>query len=308
MLVAVRHILAGSALDVHEVKVGAIGNPHQFFATIGVIKLNIHRALTVMCAVGSGDFVIVDALLGQPNHFFQEAMLFGEQLLKDSLPSIGMDKILNLHLGTLAVTQNEVARRNLIAEGLTLLSNPERQVGINRIHHVLEVGENPLGGLGTKVSDGSIVADGTDVGLEHHIKLTDFAPVGLATGGALDPKLLELFGGDALGDVGAKFVSTEAAVAALALYQRIGKGSDVAGGFPGAGVHQNGSVHAIHIVALLHPELPPGGGNFVFQHHAERPKIPGPGHPTIDFRPREDKSAALAKAYNIFQFTHNNLL
>ena len=49
-----------------------------------------------------------------------------QQLIKRLLPMLGIDEIFNLHLLELARAEDEVARRNLIAKGLALLSDTKR--------------------------------------------------------------------------------------------------------------------------------------------------------------------------------------
>src|SRR6266516_1647077 len=82
-----------------------------------------------------------------------------------------MDEELHLHLLELAVAKDEVARRDLVAEALPYLRDPERELAARDGRHVVEVDEDALGRLWSQIGDRRGVLDRTDVGLEHQVEL-----------------------------------------------------------------------------------------------------------------------------------------
>jgi len=60
-----------------------------------------------------------------------------------------VDEILHLHLLKLARAEDEVARRDLVAERLANLRNAERQLHAAGVDHVLEIDEHALRRFGT---------------------------------------------------------------------------------------------------------------------------------------------------------------
>src|SRR5437660_2165226 len=71
----------------------------------------------------------------------------------------GRDEVLHLHLLELARAKEEVAGRDLVAERLADLCDPERRLAARELEHVLEVDEDPLGRLGTEVRGRSGLLD-----------------------------------------------------------------------------------------------------------------------------------------------------
>ena len=129
--------------------------------------------------------------------------------------------------------------------------------------------------------------------LEHHVKLADRPPVGLATGGAFKTERAKLFGGDGLGKATCEFVGAETPVTVLALDERVGKSSGMARGDPSFRVHEDGCVDAIDVVAFFYPKTPPSVHDILFKHNAERAEIPGAGEAAINVGAGKDKPAAL---------------
>src|SRR5260370_16800838 len=83
-----------------------------------------------------------------------------------------MAEELDLHLLDLPAAEGVIARVDLVAEGLASLSNSKRQFKPRAIEDVVEVDEDALSGFGAQVSNGRSVFQGSNVGLEHEIKLT----------------------------------------------------------------------------------------------------------------------------------------
>ena len=64
----------------------------------------------------------------------------------------GLQKNSQFHLLKLAGTEGEVARGDLVAEGLAYLTNAERQLLAGGALDVLEVDEDALCGLGAEIA------------------------------------------------------------------------------------------------------------------------------------------------------------
>src|SRR5581483_7445338 len=84
---------------------------------------------------------------------------------------LGLAEELDLHLLELARAEGEVARRDLVAEALADLRNPERDANARAVGDVLEVDEDPLRRLGPQERRPLLAAQGADVGLEHQVEL-----------------------------------------------------------------------------------------------------------------------------------------
>ena len=87
-----------------------------------------------------------------------------------------------LHLLKLSGTEREVAGCDFIAEGLTDLTNTERDFLSGSTLYVLEVYENTLRGFGTQIYRILCILRNTLEGLEHQVELTDFGKVVFAAG------------------------------------------------------------------------------------------------------------------------------
>jgi len=83
---------------------------------------------------------------------------------------VGMDEVLHFHLLELARAEDEVPRRDLVAERLPDLRDAERQLHAAGVDHVAEVDEHALRRLGPQVGDRRRVAHRADVRLEHHVE------------------------------------------------------------------------------------------------------------------------------------------
>src|SRR5439155_2380085 len=76
---------------------------------------------------------------------------------------------LDLHLLELARAEGEVSRRDLVAEALTYLGDPERHLDPAGIDDVLEVDEDPLRRLRPQERRVLLTAQRPDDGLEHQV-------------------------------------------------------------------------------------------------------------------------------------------
>ena len=212
---------------------------------------------------------------------------------------------LALHLLKLAGAEGEVARGDLVAEGLAHLADAEGQLAAGGALDVGKVDKDALRGLGTQIADGGGILGHADGGLEHEVELADGGEVMLAAHGADNivmlgnerVHLVEAHGvnvdlGMFLAD---ELVGSVAGLAGLAVEQRIGEAGDVAGGDPGLGVHDDGRVEADVVLALLYELLEPCLLHVVLELHAERAVVPGVGQAAVDFAARVDEAAILAQ-------------
>ena len=94
-----------------------------------------------------------------------------EPVLEPLLGLGGRHEELHLHLLELARAEDEVPRRDLVAEGLADLRDPERRLLARELQDVLEVDEDALRGLGAQVGGGAGLLDGSDGGLEHQVEV-----------------------------------------------------------------------------------------------------------------------------------------
>mgnify|MGYP007043246927 CR=1 FL=1 len=96
----------------------------------------------------------------------------------------GLAEELALHLLELAGAEGEVARGDLVAEGLAHLTDAEGQLAAGGALDVGKVDEDALRRLGAEVAGGRAVLGDADGGLEHQVELTDGGEVVLAADGA----------------------------------------------------------------------------------------------------------------------------
>ena len=226
----------------------------------------------------------------------------------------GLAEELQLHLLKLPDTEDEVARSDLVAEGLTDLAHAEGQLAPGGALGIDKVGEDALGGLGPQVHGVLGILGDTLEGLEHQVKLPDVGEIMLATGGAGDALVIDILlhlllgkGVDGLGQLHAvfmapilnKLVGPEALLALLAIHKRIGKARQMAAGHPGLGIHQNGRILA-HVVGIFLDELlPPGLLDIVLQLHTQGAVVPGVGEATVDLGPGENKAAVFTQGNDL---------
>src|SRR5262249_42758485 len=79
----------------------------------------------------------------------------------------GLDEELQLHLLELAGPEDEVARCDLVPEGLADLADAERDLLARGLNDVLVVDEDALGSLRTQVGQPGLVLGGAEIGAEH---------------------------------------------------------------------------------------------------------------------------------------------
>ena len=103
----------------------------------------------------------------------------------------GLAEELQLHLLELTGTEGEVTRRDLIPEGLSDLTDAEGYLLPGGTLYVLEVYEDSLCGLGTKIYHVLCILGYALEGLEHQVEFTDLREVMLSAGRTRDIMLLD---------------------------------------------------------------------------------------------------------------------
>ena len=138
----------------------------------------------------------------------------------------GRHEELHLHLLELERAEDEVPRRDLVAEGLADLRDPERRLAARELGDVLEVDEDALRGLRSQVDVDARLLDGTDPRPEHEVELPRLGQVAVRRlAGALARPLAAahvLVVG--VGEV----VGAEALLARAAVDERVAEAADVA--------------------------------------------------------------------------------
>ena len=199
---------------------------------------------------------------------------------------------LHLHLLELARAEDEVAGRDLVAERLADLRDPERRFLARELQHVLEVDEDALRRLRAQVRGRARLLHRADRRLEHQVevaRLRQVALVGLA-------RMLRRF---APARELLQVVGAEALAARLAVHQRIGEARQVARRLPHLRVLQDRRVDRHDVVALLQHRAPPLVLDVRLQQHAVVAVVVRRADAAVDLRGREDEAAALAQRHDL---------
>ena len=115
----------------------------------------------------------------------------------------GRHEVLHLHLLELAHAEEEVPRRDLVAEALADLRDAERRLHAHRVGHVLEVDEDALRRLGPQERGRALVLHRADRRLEHQVEVARLGQVavgrlaGLLRGPLAALRRLEVVGPEA---------------------------------------------------------------------------------------------------------------
>src|SRR5262249_15582267 len=91
---------------------------------------------------------------------------------------------LDLHLLELAGAEDEVARSDLVAEGLADLPDAEGQLAPHGLGYVVEVDEDALRRLRPQIGEGGVLLHRAHEGLEHEVELAGRGEGTPAAGGA----------------------------------------------------------------------------------------------------------------------------
>ena len=308
LLVEIVHVLTGEFLVLGQVVVRAVGNAPELAPAEREQILKVGRGLGV-------EAQLLLLMVAQAEVFILHVQAL-EPLVAEAAPvvepleiGVRLAEELELHLLELADAEDEVARRDLVAEALADLADAERNLAARRALDVLEVDENALCGLGAQIHLGGRVLGHALMGLEHEVELADIGKVALAAARAGD--LLRADEGDHLvvghglnvhvghGVLGQpaldELVGAVAHLAGLAVDERVIERRHVAGSHPDLRVHEDSGVEPDVVGVFLHELLPPRALDVVFQLHAERAVVPGVGEAAVDLGTGVHKAAVLAQ-------------
>ncbi len=195
---------------------------------------------------------------------------------------------LHLHLLELPGAKDEVPRRDLVAEALTDLGDPERWLLAGELQVVLEVQEDALGRLGAEVDGGALVLDRPHGRLEHEVELPRLGQVALGC-------LARVLGGLAPAPRVLQSVGAKAQFAGAAVDQRIGEPGQVTAGLPGGRVLDDRRVQRDDVVALLQHRPPPLLLDVVLEQHPIVAVVVARSEPAIDLAAGEHEAPPLAE-------------
>ena len=311
--VEVGQVLAGHVLVLGQVVVGAVRHAPQLAPAEGEQELEVRGGLGVEAqllgvVVAQPQVLVLQADAQQP------VVAEGAPVVEPLQISAGLAEELQLHLLELADAEDEVARGDLVAEGLTDLAHAEGQLAAGGALGVDEVGEDALRRLRPQVHGVlGILGDALER-LEHQVELPDVGEVVLTAGGAGDVVVLDEVlhlllgeGIDGLGQLHAvlaapvldELVGAKALLALLAVHQRIGEACQMTAGHPRLGVHEDGGVLPHVVGVLLHELLPPGLLDVVLQLHAQGTVVPCVGKAAVDLGACEDDAAVFAQRHDL---------
>lgn len=209
-----------------------------------------------------------------------------------------LDEELHLHLLELAGAEDEVAGRDLVAEGLAHLRDAEGRLAARGLLDLGEVGEDALGRLGAQVGDGAAVLRGAEVGGEQARELLGLGERALvAAVGAVEVGEAVLREAAVLRLVGLlQVVGAVALVAGGALGERVGERGDVPRRDPDLGRQDHRRVDTDDVLAGGDHVAPPLALDVLLEFDAERAVVPGGLLATVDLTTGENEATALAQA------------
>src|SRR5207344_1839335 len=180
-----------------------------------------------------------------------------------------------------ACAEDEVARRDLVAERLADLRDPERNLLARGLLHDREVDEHPLRRLGSEVGLARLVLDGAHVRLEHQVELPWLGEALLTAVRA--------------GRVLAEMILAEPLVAVQAFDQRVVEARHMATRLPEARGHDDRGLQADDVVAELDHRAPPGVADVATELHPQRTVVPGRAQAPVDLAGLEGDPPSLGE-------------
>ncbi len=220
-----------------------------------------------------------------------------EPVLVPLLVGAGLDEELHLHLLELARAEDEVAGRDLVAEGLADLADAERRLLARGAGDVGVVDEDALRGLRAQVVHRGLVLHRAEVGGQQTVEVARLGELALhAAVRAVDagePALrralvLVLVRLDEL-------VLAEPLVARRALGQRVDERLEVTRRRPHLRGEDHRGVEADDVVAALHDRAPPLAAHVLLELDAEGAVVPGGAGAAVDLAAGEHEPPALGE-------------
>ena len=291
-----------------QIEVRAIGDPFEL-APIGSAEaetvLDVDRPLGIM-----GELLlrvlVQPKILGVDSQADVPVAPLVDPILVPFFVGSGLDEEFHFHLLELARAENKISRCDLVAEGLSNLPDSKRGALAGRRHDVLEIDENALRRLGSKVVEARFVLDRPQVGLEHHVEVAGLRPLAarsaIAAGdlgeldriGVFDPFLSREFLLD--------LVDAKALVARKALGERIVEDADVARSDPHLARKDDRRVEADDVVARRDHVPPPLPFDVLLQLDAQRAVVPRGSRAAVYLAAREDEAAPLRQGDDAVEF------
>src|SRR3989442_11340300 len=198
-----------------------------------------------------------------------------------------LHKELHLHLLEFAGPEYEVARRDLVSKCLADLGDPEWDLLARRLEHVHVIDVDALRRLRTEIHYRGRLFDRPHEGLEHEIEHPGRgqSPLAAAHG--------TLCVGLARRSLDPRIVRPEAVLALPAIHQRVREAGQVARRLPDLGMHENGGVEPLDVVALVDHGAPPALLDVLLELYAERPVVPHRAEAAVDLRRLKHEPASL---------------
>ncbi len=283
-----------------EVVVGAVGDALELAP---LVAAELEAVLDVSRALGVVGELLLRVL--EPPHVLLAHAQAGvpvpallHPVLLPRLVLARLDEELHLHLLELAGAEDEVAGRDLVAEGLAHLRDAERRLATRSGLHLGEVGEDALRGLGAEVRDGTGVLRRAEMRRQQARELLGLGELALvAAVGAVHVRQAVLRKAVVLGLVGLfQVVRAEPLVTGGALGERVREGGDVAGGLPDLGGQDHGRVDTDDVLARRHHVAPPLALEVLLELDTQRPVVPGGALTAVDLTAGEYEATALAQA------------
>ena len=211
-----------------------------------------------------------------------------------------LDEELHFHLLELAGTEDEVARGDLVAEGLADVRDAKRRLHARGGHHVLEVNEDALCGFRTQVVQALLIVHRAQEGLEQTGEGLRFGPVTRLAGfWVIDICQAVFWLVAVLFLVGLnKVVGTVALAGVAGFHQRVRKDLDVTGGYPDLTRLDDGGIYAHDVCAGLHHVAPPLALDVFLELYTKRAVVPRGAGTAVNFTCLVDQAAALTQVYN----------
>src|ERR1035437_9212327 len=293
-LIDVLEPLSREFLMLAEVEVAAIVDAFDLLRSEGTaeIEFDVERGAGV---VGQFPFPVLMEL--QPRLVEPEPAVPGHAgsppLLEPLHIGAGLDEELHLHLLEFARAEDEIPRRDFVAECLPDLRDAERHFLPRRLLHVEEIHVRSLGRFGTQVDRGGGVFHRAHVRLEHQVKLTRLRQLALAVLARLLARLPRAV--RVLQLVGAK-----AALAEFAVHERIDEPTDVPARLPHARMHKDRGIETLDVVARAHHRVPPALLQVALQLDAERTVVPDGAKAAVDLGGLKNEPTPLGERHEFF--------
>ncbi len=283
VLVDILQVLAGVLHVPGKVVVGPVVNPFQLLPAHGEEVLDVVGVLGIV-----GQFIRTVAVPAEVVHFNAQFLVVGPAAFPPGVEPFfvgaGFYKELHFHLLKFAGAENKVFGNNFVPEGLADLGDAEGNFHPVGLDDVFIVYIDALGSFGAKINNTGAVLYGSDVGLEHEVKLAGVSELAAAFGAFFFGELFWV-----------NLVRPETGFTLFAVHQWVGKVFHMARGFPNPGMHKDCRIKADDVVVELGHFLPPGLGDAIFKLYAQGAVIPGAGLAAVDFRRLKHKTTPLGE-------------